>query len=82
MFCRRELKPCAYQASCRTKKPEVVGTAVEVTSIDLWGAEIFEVVEVRELGGNLARSEEELEGFSGEFDAGAQRIMGELFEPR
>ncbi len=36
----------------------------------------------RELGGDLWRSEEELEGLAGEFDAVRERIVGELLEER
>ena len=76
------LKPRAEKTSRRAEKSEVVSTVVKVASVDLGRTEIFEVVKVRKLGGNLAGSEEEQEGFSGEFDAVDQRIVGELFEPR
>jgi len=79
---RRKLKPCADEADGGTEESEIVGAAVEVAGVDLRGAEVFDVVEGGELGGNLAWREEELEGFPGEFDARREGVERELLEAR
>ena len=52
----------------------------EVAGVDLAGVEVFEGVEAGEFGGDLGGGEEELEGLSGELDAGGEGVVGELLE--
>jgi hypothetical protein len=75
------LKPGAKETACGAEESKVVGAVGEVASVDLGGAEVFEVVEAGEFGGCLAWSEEELEGFAGLLNARGKGIVGELFEP-
>ena len=73
-----ELEPGADEAAGAADDTEVVGAVGEVALVDFGGAEVFEVVEGGEFGGDLRGGEEELEGFAGEVDAGGEGIVGEL----
>ena len=54
----------------------MVGAVGEVAAVELGGAEVFEAVEEGELGGGLARGEEELEGLAGLLNAGGEGVVG------
>ena len=74
------LEPGAEEAAGGASGLEVAVWVGEVAGVDLGGAEVFEGVEAGEVSGDLGGGEEELEGLSGELDAGGEGVPGELFE--
>ena len=73
------LSPGADNASACSDPAQVVTAIREIAGVHFGCAEVFDVVEGGELGGDVCRRESKPEGFAGLLYAGSERVAGELF---